>query len=347
MYPNFSVKTQINKSPHVVILGAGASLAAFPNGDANGLKLPLMNNLIETVGLEQIINNYGLSYHNKNFETLYSEWVSRNKYPELIRDINTKIETYFGWLRLPPDIATLYDYLVLSLRKGDLIATFNWDPFLGQAYARNINIIGIEHMPDVAYLHGNVMIGVCYQCKTKGWKYNNCMTCNQPFLPSRLLYPVTSKNYTDDKFISSEWKNFEWHLKYSYMTTIFGYSAPITDVAARKLMLDTWTKNEIHESGLFHIIDIKNSDEIKLSWNDFIHRDYYTINNDFFNSHLAIYPRRTCDAYFMAAYQQDPWSTNELPRNVTLKQLQDWILPLIDEEKAGFFSGKKCGFINT
>ena len=27
--------------PHVVILGAGASAAAFPNGDKNGNKLPL------------------------------------------------------------------------------------------------------------------------------------------------------------------------------------------------------------------------------------------------------------------------------------------------------------------
>jgi hypothetical protein len=38
-------------SPHVVLLGAGASLAAFPNGDANGNKLPLMNDLIATVGI--------------------------------------------------------------------------------------------------------------------------------------------------------------------------------------------------------------------------------------------------------------------------------------------------------
>ena len=33
--------------PHVVILGAGASYAAFPNGDMHGRKLPLMNNFVE------------------------------------------------------------------------------------------------------------------------------------------------------------------------------------------------------------------------------------------------------------------------------------------------------------
>ncbi|HBD7214869.1 TPA: hypothetical protein K1Y51_001717, partial [Legionella pneumophila] len=37
--------------PHVVLLGAGASLAALPNGDANKKQLPLMNNLVEVIQL--------------------------------------------------------------------------------------------------------------------------------------------------------------------------------------------------------------------------------------------------------------------------------------------------------
>jgi len=40
--------------PHVVILGAGASLASLPNGDKNGKSLPLMNNFVETLGLSPI-----------------------------------------------------------------------------------------------------------------------------------------------------------------------------------------------------------------------------------------------------------------------------------------------------
>ena len=38
--PNLDVKNDRNESPHVVILGAGASLAALPNGDKNGHQLP-------------------------------------------------------------------------------------------------------------------------------------------------------------------------------------------------------------------------------------------------------------------------------------------------------------------
>jgi hypothetical protein len=32
--------------PHVVLLGAGASLAALPNGDKRGRKPPLMTNFV-------------------------------------------------------------------------------------------------------------------------------------------------------------------------------------------------------------------------------------------------------------------------------------------------------------
>ena len=35
--------------PHVVILGAGASAAAFPKGDRNGRRLPLMDDLVQVV----------------------------------------------------------------------------------------------------------------------------------------------------------------------------------------------------------------------------------------------------------------------------------------------------------
>jgi len=54
-----STEQEINQievgKPHVVILGAGASYAAFPNGDKNRKKLPLMNNFVETLGIEELI----------------------------------------------------------------------------------------------------------------------------------------------------------------------------------------------------------------------------------------------------------------------------------------------------
>jgi hypothetical protein len=48
--------------PHLVILGAGASLAAFPNGDRYGRQLPLMHDLISKLGLEGPLSEHGVHY---------------------------------------------------------------------------------------------------------------------------------------------------------------------------------------------------------------------------------------------------------------------------------------------
>lgn len=59
---------------HVVILGAGASLATLPDGDLNGKRLPIMNNLINIVGLEDLVSQFGKT---SNFEDVYSELYER------------------------------------------------------------------------------------------------------------------------------------------------------------------------------------------------------------------------------------------------------------------------------
>jgi hypothetical protein len=56
------------------------------------------------------------------------------------RGLTQKIENAdrecFSSLELP-DYPTVYDHLLLSLRRKDAIFTFNWDPFLFDACARN------------------------------------------------------------------------------------------------------------------------------------------------------------------------------------------------------------------
>ena len=44
-----------NIKPHVVLLGAGASRAAFPNGEDAGKRLPLMNDFVETLELAALL----------------------------------------------------------------------------------------------------------------------------------------------------------------------------------------------------------------------------------------------------------------------------------------------------
>ena len=147
---------QIGK-PHVLILGAGASYAAFPNGDRNGRKLPLMNNFIEVLGLESLINSSGLTFKSNNFEDIYSDIYKQPKLQPLREQLEKEVYSYFRGMELPNE-PTIYDHLVLSLRNKDFIATFNWDPFLVQAIKRN----GARfELPRPLFLHGNVEVGHC------------------------------------------------------------------------------------------------------------------------------------------------------------------------------------------
>lgn len=145
--------------PHVVLLGAGASRAAFPDGDASGRRLPVMNDLIEVTGLQQLVAKAGLQ-PGRNFEETYDELRANPDLAPLAAELEDSIRTYFGEMQLP-DQPTLYDHLVLSLRPKDVVATFNWDPLLAQACVRNAHV---AQPPMVLFLHGNTGIGVCEDC---------------------------------------------------------------------------------------------------------------------------------------------------------------------------------------
>ena len=128
----FSSQSNANSKPHLIILGAGASIASYYDWGASGPVLPSMNSLAKDLGLSKKIEKYGLNPE-KNFEDLYSEICESGEYDELVLLMKSRIVSYFSKLRLP-DTVTVYDKLILSLRDKDCIATFNWDPFLIQAY---------------------------------------------------------------------------------------------------------------------------------------------------------------------------------------------------------------------
>lgn len=56
---------------HTIILGAGATIAAIPNGDKNGNKSSVMNGLIEKLHLEDILNGIILNTKSDNLEDIY------------------------------------------------------------------------------------------------------------------------------------------------------------------------------------------------------------------------------------------------------------------------------------
>jgi hypothetical protein len=276
--------------PHVVILGAGATMATIPDGDKNGKKSSVMNGFIEALGMMEALKGITLKTTSNNLEDIYSELHDRPECDGIRNELDKKIREYFSGLELP-NKPTIYDLLLLALRKKDLVATFNWDPLLLQAYQRARKFT--NDLPDMAFLHGNVLVGYCRNHKWGGILTARCQECGELFQPTPLLYPVANKDYTADPYIKDSWNAVRSKLKRAYLVTVFGYGAPRTDSDAIALMKEAWGAVEERTLEDFEFIDIREEDALIDSWKDFVHSHHFQVHRNFFSSSLAQHPRRT------------------------------------------------------
>ena len=334
--PQFDSTTGVNQAPHVVILGAGASLAAFPVGDKYGRQLPLMNDLPETLNLSDLLDKHKLNRKINDFESFFSDLASDNKYVDLIIEIERRTLDYFASMEIP-DMITMYDLLILSLREKDVIATFNWDPLLAQAYRRNTRA---KNLPSVVFLHGNAGIGICEEDGRYGYLTDCCQLCRQPLKPSRLLFPVSQKDYQSDSFTRSQWNSLQQYLSQAYLITIFGYRAPATDVEAKELLRSTWKHNPSHELGQVEIVNIDDRASLEATWKEFFVGQHYHIIDNIHQSMSFQHVRRSCDAFAMTTLMQRPWEDNPFPRLERLESIHQWLYPLLAEEEDKLFSGR-------
>jgi hypothetical protein len=325
------IDKNVIQAPHVVILGAGASIAAYKDWGSVGPPLPSMQDLVDVLSLRTLIETKGFNVDGLGFEAFYDDLASSSRDLQLQIEIERRVAEYFGSLRLPGCV-TIYDYLILGLRDKDLIASFNWDPFLLQAYMRNEKV-GQKRRPRIAFLHGNVSVGICHKDSVTGVNGRSCARCGEPFSPSRLLYPIKHKNYSADRFIKNEWDTLRRYLGRAYYVTVFGYSAPKTDVEARTLMLKDWKENKSLDLAEVDIIDIKPGEEVEASWEEFFVRDHYMVTDNVTNSYIFQHPRRSCDAFASATLMCNPWHDNPFPKFEKLEDLQIWVAPLIVEEE--------------
>jgi hypothetical protein len=298
---------------HVVLLGAGASKAALPSGDANGLEVPLTADIPRVCGLLGLDASLKSV---KNFEAYFSDL----KDQDLRTEIEKRIRDYFSKLKLP-NKATLYDYIVLSLRNKDVIATFNWDPFIWQAFQRNCKE---AEMPTALFLHGTVAVGHCLKDMTVGKTGQRCSKCGKPFPESKLLYPVKEKDYSSDAAIKSQWDYLKKRLRHAYIFTIFGYSAPETDVEARSLLKEGWGTADERSLEEIELVNRTMNEDVKKKWDEFIHTHHYRTATDFKDSWTFRHPRRTCEAMFEMLMQVNPYPDNFPPMTDDLAELQFW-----------------------
>lgn len=181
-----NIKDRKLTDPHVVIVGAGASIAAC-KVDKNGREVPLLKNIHNVLGLTDELKKYGFTDEEmSDFELLYSSIYDREEYTSLTRYLEEEVRKYFKQLQIP-DKPTYYDYLILSLTEKDAIISFNWDPFLMQAYRRNLSV---GNLPVLIFPHGNVGVGICDDCHTIGYADTLCTNCFKEYDDMPLLFPV-------------------------------------------------------------------------------------------------------------------------------------------------------------
>ncbi len=277
-----------------------------------------MADFAECVGIAPLLDHWGLD-RDRNFEDTYSELHESGEQAKLDQ-LNDIVERYFGALKLP-DHPTVYDHLVLSLRGQDIIATFNWDPLLIQAYLRNS---GVLPLPRLAFLHGNLSVGYCERDRVLGLAGAQCRHCGQAFRRTPLLYPVRQKNYAQDPAISSQWELLKHGFRNAFMITIFGYSAPKTDQEAMAAMRDAWGTAHDRAMEQTAFITLQTEDEIAGAWGEFIHTHHYEVQSDFYDSWIANHPRRTGEAYLSQYVEAKFISDNPIRRDLGLTDLHAW-----------------------
>ncbi len=332
--PEYTEKFEIENAdfgrPHVVLLGAGASYAAFPNGDRNGKRLPLLKDFVDIIGLEVEMKTAGVAPPYSDFEAIYSEIHSNPKLKKVRESIEQKVTDYFSSLELP-DEPTLYDHLVLSLRPKDVIATFNWDPFLWKAIRRNNKF---TKGPCVLFLHGSVAISKCINCEiTISRSYIKCPKCGKQCDEVPILFPVTNKDYVSDPVIAGHWRTLKRYMEKASIFTVFGYSAPKTDVEAIKLLKEGWGSIDSRNYEETEIIDISDEAKILDSWEEFIHTHHRKIDDCFYKSFIGEHPRRSGEAYWSQYMECMFIKPFPLPRDASFNELYDWLNPRIDAEK--------------
>ena len=149
----------------------------------------------------------------------------------------------------------------------------------------------------------------------------------------KLLYPIKKKNYQSEKAISKAWKTLQNALEVAYMVTIFGYSAPKSDVEAVAMLKKAWGSVSERDLEEIEIIDLRQENEVLDSWSGFIHTRHYSYHRDFFDTTLGCYPRRSCEATFdrfMNSLYLD--GSKGFKKKMDFYEISTLIYPLLEEE---------------
>lgn len=306
---------------HLVILGAGSTIATIPNGDKNGEESYTLANLLKdktfTSFLEKVQGNFSTNDVEDLCKQLYKE--DRPLYYEFESLVRKK----YARLELPEEF-TILDRLVLSLTPNDAIVSFNWDDLVIQAYQRMSDYVPEEMLPILAFPHGNAQ--TVYNNK----HYTSKRIVTSPgWFDSPLNMPVDEIDYKSDVFINSQWHILDFYMRNAQMITFFGYRGPSSDEQDLKHLDELFAKNKICDKIEIIDKDLESSIQVAKRLERFkMQTNWLYPCADFWHNSIAKHPRRT-----LSAIGNWNYSTKTFANEETLAEFMSHVGPLIEEEQ--------------
>lgn len=306
---------------HLVILGAGSTIATIPDGDKNGIKAYTLSNFLEDPFYAHFLSSLDSKYSNLDIEgmceKMYRE--DKDKYDEFEALIRNK----YASLELP-DGFTILERLIMSLTADDAIVSFNWDDLVIQAYNRATQFIPSVLLPKIVFPHGNAQ--ACYNEHRYGSRRN---PQNIGLNDSPLNMPIDELDYKNNLFIESQWKILNFYMRYAQMITLFGYRGPVSDQQEVLQLKELLKLNQI--CARIEIID-KTKEEAEIvakNLNCLVELTQCEAEccGNFYESRIAQFPRRTLRSLDNWNYESKPMPI--LDRYSFIKLIS----PIVEEEQ--------------
>ena len=181
-----------------------------------------------------------------------------------------------------------------------------------------------------------VEVGFCPTDERSGHVGSTCAECGDALEPSLLMYPVEHKNYQDGGFLELEWTRVRDCLAAARFLTVFGYSAPRTDVEAIDLLRRGWGASTAREFEQTEIISRPGADgeALRSTWEPFIHTHHYEIHGAYHDSWLGVHPRRSIEAYWSQYIEAQFDESHQVPDvGGPIADLVSWFQPMLEAER--------------
>ena len=110
--------------PHVVILGAGASKAALPEGDKYHKPISCMENFFQNLKMDDLINNLNLETKSSNLEKIFSEIEEKSKTNIEFLNAKNKLKIQFLIILIPIQYLMNQQYMIFYYFTNNSLSLF-------------------------------------------------------------------------------------------------------------------------------------------------------------------------------------------------------------------------------